>query len=472
MMNNNNSACCIIDAPSVAGMMARRCFGPRLSSSSSSPSTPGLGRNHAFATRARPGVIRCVADSSETPGDFASGAQLVHAVGSGAVLGGANDVGALNEDPAAAAVVQTYEEVESIVEAGASAGVDSQPSGNAAEFDFIPEFMRTWFDGIDKRTSSLVLLNIMTFLMATNCVVVKQVEGSLDPYTFSAARFMVAALVFSPFLASPPSESREKSVIPNKEVIAGLEIGLWSTLGYLLQTLGLKYTDCSKAAFLGGLLVVMVPLIGGIMGKKISNVKWVGAAVAVIGTSFLEQGSDTPFGIGDVYCLLSALFFGIQMIRTEAYSKELPSSSTLTILGIASAATAVISSGIAIYTHPGETLSLIYSSYLHTPYISASLASFPWATVMYTGALTTALVLLIEMLALENVTATDAAIVYTIQPVLSGLMAFAFLGERFTSAGWVGAAIIVCGSLGAQLLSKDEEDEGETMDDVHPVKES
>lgn len=200
------------------------------------------------------------------------------------------------------------------------------------------------------------------------------------------------------------------------------------------------------------------------MGRKIPKAKWVGAALAVVGTSFLEQGSSTAFGIGDVFCLASAMFFGFQMIRTEAHSKALPANSALPVLGIATATTAFISCSIAIYTHPAEALSLVYSLANHTTYVTNSLSGAPWPVILYTGACTTALVLFIEMSAFQNVTATDAAIVYTIQPVMSGIMALTFLGERFTTWGWVGAAIIVCGSLGAQLLGGEEPETGDTSE--------
>ncbi|GMH44806.1 hypothetical protein BSKO_12758 [Bryopsis sp. KO-2023] len=326
----------------------------------------------------------------------------------------------------------------------------------------VPDFIKDWFRGAGgERNKSLVLLNIMTFLFSTNYVVVKDAEQILDPYTFSALRFIVAALAFAPFLCLNENKSAStdgKQPFHRTTILAGVEIGIWSTLGYLTQTLGMKYTDASKAAFLGGLLVVMVPMFGGLMGKKITKVKWAGAALAVLGTSFLEQGSSTAFGVGDLFCLSSAMLFGLQMIRTEAHSKALQAGSVLSVLGVATATTALVSTGIAISAHPGEALSLLHNLDNHTAYVTTSLADLPWPVILYTGALTTALVLFIEMTAFQNVTATDAAIVYTIQPVMSGIMALTFLGERFTTSGWVGAAIIVCGSLGAQLLGTDEPD--------------
>lgn len=77
--------------------------------------------------------------------------------------------------------------------------------------------------------------------------------------------------------------------------------------------MGLEFTDASKAGFLGGMFVVFVPILAGLSGKGVSKITWAGTALSVLGASLLEGGSSTAFGLGDVYCLLSATFFSIQV---------------------------------------------------------------------------------------------------------------------------------------------------------------
>ena len=79
------------------------------------------------------------------------------------------------------------------------------------------------------------------------------------------------------------------------------------------------------------------------------------------------------------------------------------------------------------------------------------LADVPWPAVLYTGLLSTDAVLLIEVVALRAVSSTDAAIVYTTEPVLGALLAAAFLGERPTLSAYVGAAIILVSAFTAQV---------------------
>ena len=58
-------------------------------------------------------------------------------------------------------------------------------------------------------------------------------------------RFSGAALAFWPFL-----KGADKDVW-----LAGLELGLWSGLGYLLQAEGILTTDASRASFLSAFTV-------------------------------------------------------------------------------------------------------------------------------------------------------------------------------------------------------------------------
>jgi len=84
------------------------------------------------------------------------------------------------------------------------------------------------------------------------------------------------------------------------------------------------------------------------------------------------------------------------------------------------------------------------------------ISAIPWLPLLYTGLITTAGTLWLEMKALRNVSAQDAALVYTTEPLWGALFAWAFLGERWGALGWVGAAMIVMSSATAQMASEEE----------------
>lgn len=123
---------------------------------------------------------------------------------------------------------------------------------------------------------------------------------------------------------------------------------------------------------------------------------------------------------------------------------------TTNLLATSLGTTAVISTVMALGLHPSACLSLVQNIFT---------ANIPWKEVIYTGVLSTDLVLLIELIALNKVPATDAAIIYTIDPVLGALLAYVVLGERWGPMGWVGAALILISSLGTQLMGMEGTDD-------------
>lgn len=73
-------------------------------------------------------------------------------------------------------------------------------------------------------------------------MVIKDSNSSFDPFAFSFLRFTVAAAAFAPFLKAASSDRRV--------INAGIELGIWTAAGYLLQSQGLLTTDASRASFL------------------------------------------------------------------------------------------------------------------------------------------------------------------------------------------------------------------------------
>jgi hypothetical protein len=52
----------------------------------------------------------------------------------------------------------------------------------------------------------------------------------------------------------------------------------------------------------------------------------------------------------------------------------------------------------------------------------------------------------------QHVSSTDAAMIYSLEPVVGALMAYAFLGERWGAWGWAGGALILASSVATQMM--------------------
>ena len=95
---------------------------------------------------------------------------------------------------------------------------------------------------LSPRVRGLILLNILVLLCGANWVVLKETETIFDPFTFAALRFTLAAAVFSPWVTNAV---KDRSILRG-----GLELGLWSALAYMTQSVGLETSDASRASFI------------------------------------------------------------------------------------------------------------------------------------------------------------------------------------------------------------------------------
>ena len=73
----------------------------------------------------------------------------------------------------------------------------------------------------------------------------------------------------------------------------------------MLQCILLHCSECCRQ-------VLVVPILAGLSGRGVKPLTWASCIVALLGVGLLEQGGAPP-GVGDVWNLLSALFFGLQV---------------------------------------------------------------------------------------------------------------------------------------------------------------
>ena len=70
----------------------------------------------------------------------------------------------------------------------------------------------------------------------------KEVEAIMDPAAFTVVRFTTSAIPFIPFVIRARGDVQTRN--------AGIELGVWVSLGYLLQALGLLTSDAGRASFI------------------------------------------------------------------------------------------------------------------------------------------------------------------------------------------------------------------------------
>ncbi|KAH7654766.1 Multidrug resistance efflux transporter EmrE domain-containing protein [Dioscorea alata] len=308
-----------------------------------------------------------------------------------------------------------------------------------------PLWKRIFF--ASKKVRSLILLNVLTVIYASDIPVLKEVEDVMDPAVFTAVRFLLTAIPFLPFIFQTHGDWKTRS--------CGLELGIWVSLGFLCQSLGLLTSDAGHASFISAITVIVVPMIDGLAGAKVPAITWYGALLSLMGVAMLECCGSSVC-VGDALNLMSAIFFGIHTLRTEHISRSTNKDKFLALLGYQVSVVA-LSSVIWVF------LKSIFDDNQFGFGSSALLMSwdwaisFPWIPAIYTGIFSTGLCLWAEMAAMCDVSATETAIIYGLEPVWGGAFAWFLLGERWGTIEWIGAALVLCGNLTVQILGSTQE---------------
>ncbi|GMI75430.1 hypothetical protein HRI_001212300 [Hibiscus trionum] len=294
-----------------------------------------------------------------------------------------------------------------------------------------------------KKIRSVLLLNFITIVYASDIPVIKTVESIMDPAPFSAVRFVMSAIPFLPFVL----RAREDV----KTLKAGIELGLWVSLGYFVEALGLLTADAGRASFISLFTVMVVPMLDSMLGAIIPARTWFGILMSALGVAMLEC-SGSPPNIGDLLSFLSAIFFGIHMLRTEHLSRSTKEENFVALLGYEICVVALFSTLWVVIQGWFDGNQDFDKSSLTWEMLWDWMMAFPWLPALYTGIFSTGLCLWIEITAMREVSATETAIIYGMEPLWGAGFAWFLLGERWGTTGWIGAALVLGGSLMVQML--------------------
>lgn len=273
--------------------------------------------------------------------------------------------------------------------------------------------------------ADLALL-VLTLFWGTTFHFVGEVLEIASPGVFLVARFATAALVLGAVALV-----RRDRVGPGFARHASL-LGLFMLAGFVLQTIGLRYTTPARSGFLTGLSVLIVPFLARfLIGRRVRPAAWVGVALAVVGLAVLTRPFDETIGelvrLGDILTVGCALAFALQIAFTSEWSPRHP------LVPLTLAQVSLTGLGAAL-------LVPVEGAYLHL-----EAAGRFAGTVLYMGVLMTAGAFFVMNWAQRRTTAVRAALIFALEPVAAALFSHHYGGEPLSVADWTGGGLIVLG---------------------------
>lgn len=253
---------------------------------------------------------------------------------------------------------------------------------------------------------------------------IKDVLRSIAPEPFIFWRFTVAGVVLCAI-------AFRRHVLTRNVIAPGALLGTLVFLGYWAQTRGLLFISPSRSALLTGLYVVMVPFVELVLRRKrVPLAAWIASVLAVAGTSSLIGGFDARPSFGDLLTLACAVCFALHVV----YSADFTTRNS----AIGLAAVQVLVVGLAAI--PPSLLA---------PRTAASREVV--IVILFTAIVTTALAFVALMWGQARVSATEAAVILSFEPVAASITSIAFYGEPVTRGFILGGVLILAAMVVSQL---------------------
>ncbi|HTE90276.1 MAG TPA: DMT family transporter [Terriglobales bacterium] len=264
-------------------------------------------------------------------------------------------------------------------------------------------------------------LLLTTVIWAATFPATKVALQEVPPIAFLFLRFLVSTVTIGVvlILLKQPLRRDRRSL-----VLAGIA-SIFLILGYVTQTVGLRYTTASNSAFITALYVVFVPLFLGRFSLQLC----IALGLALLGLWLLVHPS-TAMSIGDVLTFACAVAFALHIISLEFFVVKTTFQS------------------LATWQLVMVTVALIPMALVETtPLPVFALTSTVMGALAITGILATGLAFFIQVWAQRHVPAQRVALIFALEPALSAWMSWLVLGERLDATGWAGSALILAGVL-------------------------
>lgn len=271
--------------------------------------------------------------------------------------------------------------------------------------------------------------------------------GEIGSFTFQAIRCFLAFLSIGiatlindaiSFRKAPEKSVREFLHINKTQITAGVICGVALSVAVNLQQIGIdihgKDVSVGRAGFLTALYIVLVPILGIILKKKITVKAWISVAVAVVGLYLIsvKPGEGGGISIADVLLILCALFFSIQIMTVDHFSAKVD--------GLTLSCTEFLTAAL---------VSFIFMLFTEHPDISV--INQNWGAIMFSGILSGGVAYTLQILGQKYTQPVVASLIMSFESVFSALSDWIIRGNALNPRELAGCAAMFAAVILAQL---------------------
>lgn len=302
---------------------------------------------------------------------------------------------------------------------------------------------------MSKKLRGNLLLLLTALIWGISFVAQRAGMEYIGPFTFNGIRSLIGGIVLIPVILllarmdqkggkdERELSDEEKQAERKTLLLGGLSCGIVLFIASSLQQIGVVYTTAGKAGFITALYIVLVPILGIFIGKKIRPVIWLCVALSVAGLYLLCMKGGFSLSKGDLLVLLCALAFAVHILVIDYFSPKTN--------GVKLSCIQFFVCGI---------ISLVPMLVFETPVWSQILDC--WLPILYAGVLSCGVAYTLQIVAQKDTDPTVASLLLSLESVFAVISGVILLHEHIAARELMGCVIMFVAIIIAQLPSKEE----------------
>ncbi|MCT6838415.1 MAG: DMT family transporter [Bifidobacteriales bacterium] len=257
--------------------------------------------------------------------------------------------------------------------------------------------------------------------------------GNVGAFLFIGLRFALASLTVAPLAWREARLAKHR--LTRRDYGSFIFIGLFLSIGSVLQQMGLATTTVTNSGFLTGLYVVMVPILGVMLfWSWPSPIVWPCALTALGGIYLLSGGQLNNLTTGDWLTILCAVFWALQIIFINRLAHENGRPFMLSFVQFLTCA--VFGFTLAAFMEPFNWPSVMLS----------------WPAILFGGVFSCGIAFTLQAVGQRYTSAPQAAIMLSSEALFAALFGAILLGERMMVHGMIGCALIFIAMITVEIV--------------------
>lgn len=293
-----------------------------------------------------------------------------------------------------------------------------------------------------KKWLGSIALLVAALLWGSTFAAQSVASEAVEPFMFLASRSLLGFLFLIPVSIVKDTLAKRSGtyVSPTKSgkktlVLGGICCGAALTVASGLQQLGMTGDNSGKAGFITAMYILLVPIFGLFLGKKVRPLVWVCVAMGVVGLYLLCMTDGLALATSDIFLMICAVMFSVHILVVDRFSPHVDGVKLSCIQFFTVFVLATI-------------LALIFEDTSLSNVLNA------WFPIAYAGIMSSGIAYTLQIIGQKHTEPTVASLLMSLESVFAVLTGMVVLSQFPTTREMVGSIVMFAAIIISQLPAR------------------